>query len=132
MKRGRLNAFLRSVKQVRTTIDDETAMTVGGLYPRWEADKEYEAGERVMYEGQLYRVLQAHTAQEGWSPDSASGLFAAVLPGQGGTEIGEWVQPDSTNPYMAGDRVIFNGQVYESTVDNNVWSPADYGWILVE
>ena len=42
----------------------------------------------------------------------------------------EWVQPDSTNPYMTGDRVTFNGAVYESLIDNNVFSPADYpqGW----
>ena len=39
-------------------------------------------------------------------------------------------QPDSTNPYKKGDRVRFNGKVYESLIDNNVWSPSAYpaGW----
>jgi hypothetical protein len=47
--------------------------------------------------------------------------------------IPEWEQPDSTNPYMKGDRVMFNGEVYESAIDNNVWSPAAYpgGWIKI-
>ena len=27
-----------------------------------------------------------------------------------------------------GDRVMFNGAVYISTEDNNVWSPDTYGW----
>jgi len=45
--------------------------------------------------------------------------------------IPEWEQPDSTNPYMKGDRVMFDGKVYESTIDNNVWSPDVYGWTEV-
>lgn len=34
----------------------------------------------------------------------------------------------------AGDRVTYNGQIYESTIDNNVWSPDTYpqGWEVVE
>jgi len=31
---------------------------------------------------------------------------------------------------MVGDKVMFNGQVYESVINNNIWSPAAYpaGW----
>ena len=45
-------------------------------------------------------------------------------------EIPEWVQPTADNPYMIGDKVMFNGEIYESIIDNNVWSPVDYpqGW----
>ena len=45
-------------------------------------------------------------------------------------EILEWSQPDASNPYSIGDRVIFNGLTYESLIDNNVWSPEAYpaGW----
>lgn len=42
--------------------------------------------------------------------------------------IPEWVQPDSTNPYMAGDKVTHNGKTWVSDIDNNVWSPGEYGW----
>ena len=65
-----------------------------------------------------------------WAPEKAPALFAEILPGQEGTAIGEWVQPDSTNPYSRGDRVMFGGKVYESLIDGNVWSPAAYpaGW----
>ena len=47
-----------------------------------------------------------------------------------GETILEWKQPSSTNPYMKGDKVIFEGKTYESLIDNNVWSPAAYpaGW----
>ena len=41
----------------------------------------------------------------------------------------EWEQ----KIYMIGDRITFNGNIYESVIDNNVWSPADYpaGWQLI-
>lgn len=45
--------------------------------------------------------------------------------------IPEWEQPDSTNGYMTGDKVIFNNHIWESTVDNNVWTPGVYGWVQV-
>ena len=35
---------------------------------------------------------------------------------------------------MTGDKVRYNGKVYESLIDNNVWSPIGYpqGWKEVE
>lgn len=43
----------------------------------------------------------------------------------------EWKQPTGAHDaYMAGDKVIFKGDVYESLIDSNVWSPEVYpsGW----
>lgn len=43
----------------------------------------------------------------------------------------EWVQPlGGHDAYKTGDRVTFNGKVYESTIDGNVWAPDVYptGW----
>ena len=81
----------------------------------------------LTHNGKLYKVLQAHTSQTDWAPDAAPSLFAEVLPGQDGTEIGEWVQPGSTNPYMAGDQVTHNGKTWESLIDDNVWEPGAQG-----
>ena len=47
-------------------------------------------------------------------------------------DIGEWAQPDSTNPYMKGDRVTHNGHTWESDIDNNVWEPSVYGWTQID
>ena len=44
------------------------------------------------------------------------------------TIIPEWEQPDSTNPYSAGDKVMHNGKTWVSDIDNNVWEPGVYGW----
>ena len=46
----------------------------------------------------------------------------------------EWVQPTgATDAYNKGDRVSYNGKVYESVIDGNVWSVDEYpaGWSLI-
>ena len=53
-------------------------------------------------------------------------LFARVLI-EDPTVIPEWIQPDSTNPYMRGDKVTHNNKTWESLVDNNVWEPGTVG-----
>ena len=123
MNKARITAFLNAVKKTRETVTDEQALAAVDLFPAWDSGShDYATGERVMYGGKLYKVLQAHTSQEAWTPAAAPSLFAEILPGQDG-EIGEWVQPDSTNPYMKGDKVTHNGKKWESTIDNNVWEP---------
>ena len=115
-------------------LSDEQALQVPLMFPKWQADKEYVVGDRVLYLGVLYKVLQAHTSQAGWEPNIAPSLFAKnlIVKDEEGeqVDIPEWVQPDSTNPYMIGDKVKFEGKVYQSLIDNNVWSPSDHpqGW----
>lgn len=119
------------MEEVSVQFTDERAAELPEFFPAWNPEScDYAAGDRVRYEGVLFKCLQTHTSQASWTPLAAPSLFAEVLPGQDGTEIGEWVQPDSTNPYMTGDRVMYNGKTYESLIDGNVWSPEAYpqGW----
>ena len=115
-------------QQINTiTVDDQTALRMVDFYPEWAAGVTYTAEYKVQRSGKLWRCLQAHTAQAGWEPDIAPSLWAKVLiPDE--TVIPEWEQPDSTNPYMTGDKVTHNGVTWESTIDNNVWEPGVYGW----
>ena len=115
------------------SISDGVALKMPEVFPHWSGNsKEYVKDDKVLYNDVLYKVLQNHTSQEGWTPTSAPSLFAKVLTSEG--EILDWEQPDSTNPYMKGDKVKFNGKIYESVIDNNVWSPEAYpqGWKEVE
>lgn len=111
-------------------VDDSTALRMREFYPLWEAGQDYTAGFRLRYGGLLYKVLQAHTSQETWTPDAAPSLFAKVLiPDE--TVIPAWEQPDSTNAYAKGDKVTHKGKTWVSDVDNNLWEPGIYGWIEV-
>lgn len=114
------------------SLTDEDALDGVQLFPRWSGEAvNYVVGDRVKYDGVLYKVLQDHTSQDSWTPADSPSLFAVVLIPDPEV-IPEWVQPESTNPYMAGDKVTHNGQTWISTIDNNVWEPGVYGWKVVE
>lgn len=114
-----------------TTLTDEQALEVPTFFPAWETGYPYKAGDRVLYRDVLYKCLTEHTSQADWEPDAAPSLWAKVLTDPGG-EVLPWEQPESTNPYMTGDRVTHNGKTWQSTVDNNVWEPGVYGWVEVQ
>ena len=122
---------LRAVmEQQATSLTDEAALEVPELFPKW-TPKAYEMGERVRYQGILYKCLQDHSENETWNPADAPSLWARVLIPDPEV-IPDWVQPESTNPYMTGDKVRYEGHVWVSTVDNNVWAPGVYGWEMIE
>lgn len=110
--------------------DDAVALSIQEFYDIWEVGISYSVGRYITHNDILYKVLTAHTSQDTWAPDVSPSLFAKVLIDPSGETIPEWVRPDSTNAYMIGDKVIFEGNTYESIIDNNIWSPTEYpdGW----
>lgn len=115
------------IEKAATSLPDEDALEAVQLFPNWDATATYAVGDRVRYDGILYSCLTAHTAQADWTPAAAPSLWTKVLIPYANV-IPEWEQPDSTNPYMTGDKVTHNGKTWVSTCDNNVWEPGVYGW----
>ena len=103
------------------------------IYPPWSGDGvNYKIGDIVKYEKALFEVIQAHTSQSDWDPIVATSLFKNKMP-EG--IIPEWQQPTGAHDaYNIGDRVTFEGSVYESLIDGNTWSPTEYptGWKLID
>ena len=129
-----MGRWLEAARTVRAAMDaagrlltDEQALEAAAIYPAWDGEAAYEKDDRVRYGERLYRCLQAHQAQAGWTPTAAVSLWAKVLTSETGEAL-PWEQPESTNPYMEGDRVTHGGKTWVSTVDNNVWEPGVYGW----
>lgn len=115
-----------------SVTNDAIALQIQEFYDEWIPNVLVKAGQYIRHDDILYKVLTEHTTQEGWTPDATASLFAKVLTDPTGETILEWVQPDSTNAYMAGDKVTHNGVTYISTIDNNVWEPGVYGWEVME
>ena len=128
-----MGKYLDAAKALRATMDaagamltDEQAVQVTALFPGWDAAAAYAVGDRVRYNGLLYKCLTAHTAQEAWTPADAPSLWTKVLTDPSGGIL-PWQQPGSTNGYAKGDKVTHNGKTWESLVDNNVWEPGVTG-----
>lgn len=125
------------------TLDVETQLDkmleIPSVFPAYEVEKAYKTkdvfsyGTNAVGDPQLYQVLQDHTSASEWTPDAAASLYKAI----GITEDGypEWVQPlGATDAYNKGDIVSYNGKLYRSTIDGNVWAPDAYpaGWETYE
>lgn len=134
--RKAIQLFLATM-DVETQVD--TMLEVATVFPKYAVGKVYKTkevfsyGENGVGDPQLYQVLQDHTSSEEWTPDTTTSLYKAI----GVTEDGypEWVQPlGASDAYNTGDIVSYNGTLYKSTIDGNVWSPVDYpqGWEEVE
>ncbi len=115
------------IQKAAESLSDSEAVETPMLFEKWESNKNYQINKRICYNDKIYKVLQTHTSQSDWTPDVAVSLFAQVLIPDPEVIV-QWVQPDSTNPYMAGDKVSHNGKIWESIIDNNVWQPGVYGW----
>lgn len=92
---------------------------------------------------ELYLMAQKKPTQQYDIKSEIEKLWAAIreIKAQGNsssdvvTEIEDFVQPTgASDAYQLGDKVIFNGDVYVSLINNNVWSPVSYpnGWEVVE
>ena len=130
--RKALQIFLATL-DVDSSLED--ILEVPSVFPDYKIGKAYKTKEVFSYgvnnagDPQLYQVLQDHTSAEEWTPDTATSLYKAI----GVTDSGypEWVQPlGASDAYNTGDIVSYNGTLYESTIDGNVWSPDAYpaGW----
>ena len=97
-------------------VDDATALRMKGFYPEWEPGKGYSVGHKITRNGKLYKVLQAHTSQAGWEPESVPAMFAEICE----THSGEAEDPIPYSGNMAleqGKHYIQNDEIYICTRD---------------
>ena len=116
-------------------LDDEMALECVRLYRPWEIGKAYTVGEYLTYgqngvgDPQLYKVVQAHTSQADWLPDQTRSLYTPIGLDDSGHPV--WSKPTGAHDaYNEGDIVNYNGTLYESTINGNIWAPDEYpaGW----
>jgi len=126
-KAGNINVTdLEELKQLIQEAQDNV--------DNWTVGISYLVGDLVSYEGQIYKVLQAHTSQADWTPDIVPSLFVEYAFQDIG-KVPQWTQPaGGHDAYNLGDRVWFQVNedklIYESVINANVWSPISYpaGW----
>lgn len=117
------------IVKAAASLDDTDALSAVELFAPWAAGANYEQGDRMRYDGVLYRVVQAHTSQSDWTPDITPALYTEVA--EPGT-IPVWRQPTGTHDaYMKGDKVRYPdeyGDIYICDMNFNTYAPDVYGW----
>lgn len=133
MKQSKLLALRSMIEKAAVSLSDTDALDAVELFPAWATGVDYALDVRVRYGERLYKCVQAHQSQAGWTPDATPALWTEVAkPG----EIPVWRQPTGVqDAYMIGDKVHYpdaDGPVYESLIDYNIYSPEAYpaGWKL--
>ena len=130
--------FRKALQMFAASLSDEKALEVASIYDAWVVGKTYEVGEFVTYgkngvdDPQLYKVVQAHTSQADWTPDKTASLFSPVGLNDEGYPV--WSKPTGAHDaYNEGDIVDYNGTLYTSLINGNIWSPDEYpqGWKMI-
>ena len=93
-------------QQINTLdVDDQTALRMTEFYPEWTSGQGYTAAYKVRYGGKLWRCAQAHTAQSGWEPSTATAsLWEQICESHDGTLA-------DPIPY-SGNMALENGKYY--------------------
>lgn len=137
-----MNKKLKATEQMRkalqmfaATLTEEQALEIATVYPSWETGQAYSVGDIIQYgensvgDPQLYKVVQPHISQDNWKPHINTSLYDAFGVDDDGYPI--WSQPAGAHDaYNVGDIVNYNGTLYKSLIDGNVWAPNAYqaGW----
>lgn len=134
-KRQAMEQIRRALQLFAASLTDEQAMEVAAVFDPWKVGKAYTVGDFLTYgansvgDPQLYKVVQTHTSQADWKPDTTNSLYVAIGLDDSGYPV--WSRPTGAHDaYNNGDIVNYNGVLYRSLINGNTYSPDEYpaGW----
>ena len=109
-----------ALKQARAITDDQEALSVQCLYKEWnkQIGKQLNVGEYIQHEGKLYRVLQAHTAQNTWAPGNGTESIFVVIDKEHAGTLEDPIPYEGNMELFNGKYYIQNEVVYLCTIDS--------------
>ena len=128
-----IDEMYKNLQKLTALLMDNNAniQKVSTLFNKYQVGIYYQIGDIFTYgnNNACYKVLQSHKSQADWQPDKTPALYKLI----GSNDDGylEWKQPlGAHDAYGIGDIVWYNGKLYKSLINGNVWSPDVYaaGW----
>lgn len=131
--------FFKAVQKFALSLSDDEALEIPTLYDPWKSGVTYDIGARFTHgvngvgDPQLYKSNQKHTASDIYPPGSpgTEALYTPIGLDEEGYPV--FSQPTGAHDaYNTGDIVDYNGTLYRSLIDGNIWAPDLYpaGWEL--
>lgn len=118
-------------------MTDEESLSVKSIYPNWEdlIGLEVKVGDKLNYNGKLFKVLQAHTVSKEWEPRMATAsLYTEIVENSAGT-VEDPIDYDGNMALEMGKYYRQNNVIYYCNRDtqNPVYQPlSDLVGIYVE
>lgn len=129
-----IEMFQKQLGTITNTLTDEEANEFSLLFEEWSPSGVYKIGDRIRYNGVLYKCLEDNNVTMETPPSVIPSVWTEIFAEAVSEEIPVWEQPKEGNGYADGDRVIHNDIIYISQVDNNIWEPGIAGteslWIM--
>ena len=137
----KIRAILEEAMQT-TALSDQKASQAPTLFPSFKSllksNKTFTQEDvnnrfRFIYNNKMYVVIQPHTMQENWTPDTAISLYETIDYVDGIRIIQTYIT--SANPFSKDEIGIdANGIKWRSLVDFNVYTPEQYAnnWEQIE
>lgn len=130
----RINVIVKAVD-----LSEEQMNDIVSSYPVVSVGDTVVAGNIYQINGKLYTAIKDVTITDpAWIGDASLFMPTKAIEvndeDQDTVIVPDFVKPTGTHDaYSKGDKVVFEGQIYESTIDSNVYSPTEYpqGWELV-
>lgn len=123
------DAAVRLAEQQVQTLDDASVLDFIALLPEWDSNGiQYKKDFKLQYNGDAYKVLQAHKSQADWTPDAAHSLFVKIDPVTEADPdaVTEWVEKQNgiDEGYKKDQVVTHSGKYWKSLIDNNFYEPS--------
>ena len=113
------------VEQAAASLDDKTASEAPTLFPRLKQDGSLiRAGTRINHNGEIKKAAVDLWDTADNSPDNAPTLWETLDYKDGYRIIPETITV--TGAFAKGERGWWNGKLYESKVESNVYTPEQY------
>lgn len=115
---------------------DEEALENIELFPTWQSKigVQVNQGERLYFDDKLFKVLQTHTPQEDWRPDTTASLYVQVVADEEQGTIDNPIPYSVNMELVQGLYYIEDGIVYLCTVSLSAsyWALKDLVGTYVE
>ena len=121
------------VEQASASLDDKTASEAPTLFPKMKTNNALiKAGTRINWNGTVKRAAVDLWDTEANNPDNAPALWEDILYKNGIRIIPETITAGTA--FSMGEQGYWKDVLYESVIDNNVWTPESYAgaWKVVE